>query len=162
MKNKNKTFIYFLLSVISFAAFSCSFLLMAFGTDSATGKTTVFTYVAGAVFWFFLMTGIITQIMLSKSLGFKSQKKSMSKKIGALIFFSNKYAVIADIALVISVAGFVLSMIFAEGSNLICYIFAFVLMLSFCMHCIFNGKKFALLLKGQKKAGIKIEEKENS
>ncbi len=151
MKDKNK--IYFWLSILSFFILSVSFLLMPI-------RMVVVNRIMGVVFWISLLCGILTQILLSRGISRERKKKekalengqsSLLKEpkekrgrifgnIGIFSFLRNPIAMLADLLLAVSFLGFLLVMLFTNKSGYICFIFIALLIFSFSMHCIWNGK----------------------
>ncbi len=151
MKDKNK--IYFWLSILSFFILSTSFLLMPI-------QVVVINRIMGVVFWVSLLCGILTQILLSRSISRerKNNKKALENgqnsskaeleeeknrvfgNIGIFSFLRNPIAMLADLLLAVSFFGFLLVMLFTDRSGYICFIFIALLIFSFSMHCIWNGK----------------------
>lgn len=144
----------FLISVFSFLIFSISFLFIPNTSDMIQLTLPVKNVIAGITIWVTLAVGIITQILLSKGLKtFLNKKGIMSyRKIGVISFFQNKYASLADISFFISLVCFVVSMVCTNmnGNNFINFIFWTILVFSFSMHCILNGKVFYYMSNQEK------------
>lgn len=145
MQQNKVNFIWFIVSITSYALMSASLLLIPL---DKTIEYDAMDIVPGVMFWLFLVLGIIGQIVLSarykRFVKFDKQKKGQKRnsKIGLLSFFKNIPAIIADVGFVIGLMAFVIAMKVTEGLGNICYVFLAVCIFSFCAHCIFNGKIF--------------------
>ncbi|HBM98598.1 MAG TPA: hypothetical protein DD413_04160 [Ruminococcus sp.] len=62
--------------------------------------------------------------------------------IGVMSFFRTKAGLIADVVLIFSFVTLPILIIFGIGENVVQYIFIFLLVLSFRLHCLLNGKNF--------------------
>lgn len=125
------------ISVGCFVAMSVSFLLMPIGS---------LDILPGLLFWLGLTLGVALQIVLEtrRRAFFKSystKRETMQKpRNGLLSFGSNPEAKINDGVLAVSFFSMVLALAITEGYGYICYIFIATTILSFCMHCILNGR----------------------
>lgn len=140
--------IFLIISIASFLLMSISFLFMPFGKIE-DGSTSIITYISGGMFWFFLVLGTVFQAILSKRrkdwyiyYRVKRNPRIARPKRGIISFFKNTYGIVADVIMVLSLIGFILSIIFTDGRSYICYILISTSIFAFCMHCIFNGKIF--------------------
>ena len=138
--------IWFAVSVCSFLLLAVSFLLMPLGEETGTELST-YALVAGGLFWGALLLGIVTQCVLAhrrRAWYAKRRNKRMrtAQKIGLISFFKNKPAAMADVALLLSLIGWIIVMIVTDGFGYICFVFASLFVFSFSMHCILNGKVF--------------------
>ena len=101
----------------------------------------------GICFWVFAIAAAVLQIILSANIkrlqktGKLHNLRIKKKRVGIIAFFSNPHAVISDIALLASLVVFIVFMIIRPISIFV-YISLSVLFLSFCTHCIFNGKNY--------------------
>lgn len=157
MKSKK---ICFVSSLVSFLAVSIAIFMMYFLQTYQTNEIPVLNLVCGLVFWIFLLAGIVLQIILSiktsKWIAKNRRVIRLNKKdrrIGIVSFFKNTPGVISDIALVLSIIALVVSYYITGGVSIVCYVSLSVVFLSFCTHCIFNGKNFYYM-----KNGLEIEE----
>ena len=143
MKRKKTDELLLILSVFCFLLLGLTFILMPIDSDATEAETSVITLVTGVLFWFSLVMGLVTQVILSVR-----RKKNLSVnrkdglKIGFISFFKNIYATIADIGMVCSLIGLVITMIVTQSTGFLCYVFAGIFVFLFCMHCILNGKVF--------------------
>ena len=135
-------------SLVSFFIVALDFTLMYFAGVSIQRDFFVKNIVMGVCFWIFLLTGIIFQIMLSvqiKKWCIKTRllrSKYKKNSIGIISFFSNTFAIVSDILLGVCLVLFTILFLVTDGTNVITYILFSILFLSFCGHCIFNGKNY--------------------
>ncbi|WP_294953157.1 hypothetical protein [uncultured Eubacterium sp.] len=72
----------------------------------------------------------------------KGNYRKLNAKIGLISFLQNKYGAIADLIFFVSLIILSLLMIVKVGEKSVQYIFIFLLVLSFRLHTILNGKNF--------------------
>ena len=153
MRNK-KEFIVLYISIACFFLMSLSFLFMPI--DTSTQNYKLVNALTGIFYWVFLILGCVTQVILSKMrkkwlIENRIKKYELRRqKIGMLSFMKNKYGLVADILLLVSIIGLIVASIVTEGIGYICYIFMATLVFSFCMHCILNGKIYYYLTNREK------------
>lgn len=156
MNDKKFDAIWLGVSMFSFLLLSCSFLLMPIEGNNMSGNgISVFSLIAGILFWFSLFVGIVTQCVLSVRrkkwyMAHRIKKTRAVQRVGVISFFQNVYGAIADIIVVISFIAFVISLIVSRSSGYACYVFLALLVFSFSMHCILNGKFFYYILNQDK------------
>lgn len=143
-----KEFIWFYISIGSFFLMACSFLLMPINFE--TTNLQFMSYCVGIMFWVFLILGIVSQIILAKQrknwfIRNRIRRFRTKSKSGAIAFLQNLPATIADLTLVISVIALIVSIVLTNAMGYACYIFMALLVFSFCMHCILNGKIYYYL-----------------
>lgn len=154
MKNKADSML-LSVSIGGFAALAISFLLMPI---EALGL------VPGMLFWGGLIIGVVLQIVLEarrKSLfaQYNVKRETMQKaRNGLLSFGSNYLAAIADILWAVSIIATIIVFVLTKGTGYFCYISLSVLVFSFCMHCILNGRIY-IYIKNQKKVQQVLEQK---
>ena len=104
--------------------------------------------IASIVFWVMLIIGIAAQIMLYIIMreSIKSDFTTKKRKIGLICCFSNRYAAVADLLMIVSAVILTVSFIFTDASNYFNYIILSVFVFSFSMHCILNGRKFYYMI----------------
>ena len=126
-------------SMVSFAVLAASFLLMAPLTDARLADI-----LAGACFWLALITGCVCQGLLtvSRKKWEKKTETAPQDRIGLLSFCRNPKGKHADILLLVSSAGLLLSLWLTDGKGFICYIFLSLTVLAFSAHCVYNGKNY--------------------
>ena len=123
-------------------------LLVPFVNFNEDGTGKIIGYVAGVIFWIGLIAGLLVYGLVTNKCKKRHAFDKMDKKrIGLISFFSNFEAKIADIifvlALVINIVLF-----FINGSNMwIDAIAAFILLVSFHCHYVFNGKTYQYIFK---------------
>ncbi len=137
MKSMQKDRIILTISIICFFLMSISFVLMPFEG---------MRILPGVLFWGDLAVGILLQIVLevrrrSFFTKFKAKREKMQKpRNGFLTFGSNRLAIIADTAMVISLVATILTFILTKGTGFLCYVFIAATLFAFCLHCILNGR----------------------
>lgn len=143
-------------SIGGFVVLAVSFMLMPI---EALG------FAPGILFWGGLLIGIAFQFILAFRRRATLEKYNVRNKtahkarIGVLSFSSNRIALIADICLGISAVATVLAFILTNGVGYICYACISVLVLSFCMHCILNGRIYSFV-KNRNKFRLSLEQKD--
>lgn len=149
MKNENsKGKVFLFLSIISFFIMSATFLVMPLIKIDIDSSENIYNILIGIVFWITLILGIINLFLSRKNI----QIKDMKKGIGLIRFFQNKIAVIFDVLLIISIIGLIILTLATDGTLYICYIFFSLVIFSFIMHCILNGKIFNYLVMNKKRS----------
>ena len=124
-------------SVLS--SFAISFIAFALKYDAKWAKIPI-----SLLFWlgligeqvcFWLANSILKKLLPTIKIRF-------NPKPGLISPFSTSMGAIADIVFVVSFIAFIIFCIFNIGKDNIQYIFLFLLVLSFRLHCILNGKNF--------------------
>lgn len=141
--SKKKEIILLYVSIGCFFLMSVSFLLMPI--DFATRGSQIFNLLIGIMFWTFLVAGLVIQFILNKIrknwfIRNRIRSSQFRSKVGLISFVRNLPACIADGILAVSLIGLIISVIATNGIGYVCYIFMALLVFSFCMHCILNGK----------------------
>lgn len=137
MKEKRTDCILLGASVAGFFILSLSFLLMM--ADAAA-------VLSGILLWAGLAIGVATQFLLERRrraffAAYRVRREKMQKpRNGLLTFFSNPEGKIADIVMMLSIPATVLTFILTEGYGVLCFVFVALMLFSFCLHCIFNGR----------------------
>lgn len=127
------------MSLCGFFLMSISFMLMP--VESAH-------MVSDLLFWSGLIIGVVCQIVLeARRRAFFSKynvkrEKMQKPKNGLLTFGSNRIAMVADTFLVASAIMTIITFVFTKGYGYLCYACIAVLLFSFCMHCVFNGRNY--------------------
>ena len=151
MERKKVDVIWLVVSIVSFALMSISFVLMPL--DKTIELYDLMDIIPGIMFWVFLLFGVVGQVLLTirrkQFLEINKQKRFRIKKerIGLISVFKNIPAIIADVGFVISLVVFVIATEIANGIGYICYILLAVCVFLFCLHCILNGKNFRYVTK---------------
>lgn len=137
MRNNQTDRILLGISLCGFTFMSCSFIFMPFESVGI---------LPGLLFWGGLLIGGGFQVVLEirrraffRSFNVKREKMQKPRN-GLLSFGSNKWARIADNAMIICFVATLLAFILSKGSGLLCYVFIAATLLSFCLHCILNGR----------------------
>lgn len=167
MNRKKTDVIWLALSIFFFTALAVSFLLMPLGGDRLTDSISGYALAAGVMFWISVIMGIVTQCVLSYRrkawYGIHHIRKGRtSHKIGVISFFKNVPAIVADIVAALSLIGLVIVMVVTNGTGYICYISVSLFVLSFSMHCIFNGKIYHYVVNQNKILQAVEKERANS
>lgn len=126
-------------SAISSAAILAS---MASGSGLATRLLQI---AFGILFWLGLLG---EQRLLWKVNAFRkrdarvAKNKKHNEKPGIFAVWNNTYGAVADVVFAISLLLFVVLVAIGAGEKILQYILIFLLVLSFRLHCILNGKNF--------------------
>ena len=148
MKRKKVDIIWLIISVACFLLVSISILLMPIVSTTNPETLGIMRYVPGLMFWIFLAGGIITQIVLAvrrrKWFTLSGKDPKTGERIGLISFFACPLAGFFDVIAAVSLVCFAVS-IFISGGYL-ALVFMAVLVFSFSMHCILNGKIYYHIL----------------
>ncbi len=152
MGKKNGLILLFV-SIGSFFLMSASFLLMPIDLEAKGLQN--YSSAIGIMFWVFLLLGIVTQFILGRMrknwfIRNRIRRFQFRSKVGLISFAQNLPACIADGIFVISLIGLIISVVATNGIGYACYIFMALLVFSFCMHCILNGKVYYFLTNQDK------------
>ena len=148
MSSVKKEIVILTISIISYFLLAASFLFMPLENEQLQ-------IMAGVMFWLFLILGMVSQVLLvilfrqacSKNKEWRIQKQ----RVGIFTIGKNKLSVVADIVLLISAVTFVVLMIFTRGTGYISYIVLTILVFSFSMHCVLNGKVYYYICERAKR-----------
>lgn len=106
----------------------------------------------GVLVWTGLAINMGTQIALA--VHYRAYRrhhgKTRKRLIGLLEFFSNGWAAAADVLLAVSLVSTVIVMIWKKGYGVLCFVLLAVTVFAFCMHCILNGKIYAMIREQKK------------
>ena len=155
MNRKQVDSIWLGVSIFFFFMLAVSFLLMPLESETPTESLSIYTLVAGLMFWISIMMGIVTQCVLAhrrKSWHtiHRIKKARLSQRVGIISFFQNTYAAVADVFTILSILGLIIAMIVTQGMGYVCYILVCLFVFSFSMHCILNGKIFYYIINQDK------------
>lgn len=134
------TFIAFLVLI------SVSLLLMPISNGTEESNR-ILTICAGLFFWLGLMGTLTMALVINRNRKIdKKFKKEFPKlkQLGIIHFFQNKYACIADVAMFISLVGFLISELWINVL-FVSFFFLAVFVFSFGMHCMLNGINYKYL-----------------
>ncbi len=143
MKRKVAPKILFFVLIAFMFLFAASFLVMPVASKrSLEGKPTLLLW-NGIWFW---TTGLSSLTLLGivnreRKKQLKGRTNSKNRKMGIICFFSNVWAKAADGAFVASFIGLVVFAVFFPQSYMV-FIFAFISVFTFLMHCMLNGENF--------------------
>ena len=135
MKNKNSLYIIQLVSVAGYLICAVSVIVMA-AIPVRSGINPV-AVLSGVMFWSGIAAGVAGQIVL-----LKKTRGLISGKIGLISFFTNRFGFLADAVLVLSVSATVLTVFLSDKMGVLTFIIWSLLIFSFSMHCVLNGRKF--------------------
>lgn len=144
MQRKSVDVILFALSVFGFLLMSVSFVLMPL--DLGGEGQRLLTLLPGTMFWCGLVIGLLFSVilMIKRRKWLKTDQaqhgQPSKKRIGLLSFFQNIPAGIADCLCAASIIGLTATLILTNSTGYVCYVFIALLVFTFCMHCILNGK----------------------
>ncbi len=139
MKESRTDRVFLGVSLGGFLLLSVSFLLMPLES---------MTIIPGLLFWGGLVVGIAFQIVLEVRrraffAAYNVRREKMQKpRNGFLTFGSNQAAIIADFTLAVSGVAAILTYILTKGSGYICFFLIAIVLLSFFLHCILNGRNY--------------------
>lgn len=103
----------------------------------------------GIMFWSSLIS---EQIMFWHSVSMRKKNNRISKdtnsfSIGFISFFSTAKGIIADIALIISLAALVGIVISGKSASNLIYPLVAAIYISFNLHCLYNGRHYRIISK---------------
>ena len=130
------------ISIVSFFMMSLIFIVMMLDSEITIMNNRELAITEGACFWAFLLLGIAAIIVLTvrRREWININNKIIKKRIGVISFFRNVPALIADIIFISSLIAFVVASIVTNMYGEICFVLLSIVVFSFCMHCILNGK----------------------
>lgn len=101
-------------------------------------------YLSGAMFWigFAGTVGMTIRINYCRrnSYGFNEQFPKL-KQFGLIHFFQNKAAIVADVAMFVSIIGIIVSR-FVTNNLFSVFLFIAIFLFAFGMHCMLNGANY--------------------
>lgn len=133
-----------ILAIVASSVSSLSILVCIFVGENEV-LNTVLKIVFPLIFWIGL---ILEQVFISQAnkmrleLEKKDKRKQPRLKPGVISIFQTEEGAKADITFAVSFLILIILMIFDIGTNVLQYIFIFLSVLTFRMHCILNGKNF--------------------
>ena len=146
---------YHLCSVIISVICPCTFLFLLAIPNASLSERKGLYFRIGVLFWCTVLLLLIFLILESWERRRMEKKKCKKRLPGILRFFSCKEAVVAEISIIVFAALLVVAAILqieAYAAKLVCLV---LLLISFMLHCVFNGKNHEfykqLLKKGAKK-----------
>ena len=140
------------LSLVALGVMSLSFLLMI-----PQGKTKsvleVMTIVSGLCFWVPLLAGVAMQLRLwalcRKHYKTHRQPGKPVKHVGLICFFRNPVATLWDVVLILAIIALIISILATNGSGVICFLLFSITMFAFCGHCVYNGRSYYFITRGE-------------
>lgn len=132
------------LSIVASIISSISIIASAFiGKNGSTDKAIQVSF--PLVFW----VGLIAEQVLiwnANSIRNKLEAEGRLRRIrgkpGVLSILQTEEGAITDLILILSVTAFVILLLFGIGKGFVQYLFISLIVLSFRLHCIFDGKNF--------------------
>lgn len=111
--------------------------------DGSVGDI-VLICIGEALFWGLMAAGyvMLAKVNKSRKSKLKDNKNKKKYKPGIICFFSNKYAIVADITMGFAFIMTIIFRIFPVLNEVLFVVFAMILILAINMHCIFNGVNF--------------------
>ena len=144
MKTIRRIKILFWFSVACFTLMSATVLLMPFAVN-AGGSNKILTIITGSIFWISALIGHACLILANQKRKWLLHYMSgtdpkMNSRPGIVSVFSNIPAVISDVLTICSLVLFVIHSFAGSRDSYLSYVLLFALMMSFHMHCLFNGR----------------------
>lgn len=157
-------------SMLCLLIFSLSFLCMPYANEKYVHGDRNYIYLIGAMFWGSLILGYLLLFIVNyrrrealrrnkdqyKKQKFKGKKqKKMDKPPrkepwGVFGCLSNIPAIISDCTFLISLMGCITYMAMKSTTDYLNYILFAIILFSFHMHCIFNGKNYRYIFSKEK------------
>lgn len=141
---------YLIFIIAGFLLSSATVFLIPFASFKEHGIAYTLAYAIGGVFWLGLIISLIAMIILNfrRVKNEKGSKKAIKYgTIGLFKFFSNKAAVIFDAAFILSAIVQIALIIIGVDNQIISIIVLFLIVFTFEMHCVFNGRNYFYLRK---------------
>lgn len=154
MRRIDRLIVYYWISVAALFIMSATLLFMPLSVENGQQKP-ILVVAVGITFWISALIGyafVIAANSVRKQITrlLSGSHAFLNGKIGVIMFFSNAYATIADVILIISFVTFVLINFSELNTSYLAYVFLFLLIFSFNMHCLFNGKIFEMIRASKK------------
>lgn len=145
MIEKDNRFSFLIKWAIVLSAISSVSVLFALISLSNDKAELIIKIIASIVFWFglFVEQAFIWRAnsLRKESEGYADKKLNLLK-LGIFSVCKNRYGLVADAALLLSIIAYIICAVGDFGSNKFQIVLIFVVLLSFRMHCILNGKNF--------------------
>lgn len=139
----------FWMSVLCMLLLSMSFLFMPYASEMRMQGDTLPIRLGGAWLWTTLIIGYLLFFLVNhrrrKTL-LKNKKRVPRRKPGIMRIFSNRWAIVADGACVISLVGFFVTVLI-DSQSYATNVFLCVLVLTLHLHSVLNGENFKYLMK---------------
>lgn len=129
-------------ALISLSVSPLSILLTFWGDYSGTILNVILAYLVGVLFWVGLIVGIVLLLVINKHRKADESFRVKKKLPGIISFFSNQYAIVADVVTAISLI-FLLVFLFVPWFNQgVTVALIAIFLFAFNMHCVLNGMNF--------------------
>ena len=119
-------------------------------------NTRLLTYCTGSAFWIGILGIVYCALKINKcrkrSLRFREQD-TKQKQLGLVHFLQNKPAMVADVAMFVSLIGFFIIKMCWE-SNTLSFALLAIFIFSFGMHCMLNGISYKFIICEKKKGNV--------
>lgn len=143
MKQINSCKTLFYLSVFFLTLMSATFLIMPYAVDEGSQ---VLTALVGLAFYVFGIIGYVF-VVIANCKHKRTQKSNHNKqgekhRPGIIAFFSNTFAIVFDVLMIISFIAFIVVCFTSYRDEYIAFILLSILVLSVNMHSLFNGRIF--------------------
>lgn len=137
----NRDILLFRISCISFGVSAFSFVLSFLGDYRGNAISVVFAVIIGVLFWLGLIAGAAFLFIINKHRKKAGGKKTANRKkhIGAITFFSNRYAMIADIAMAVFLVLTILLGFIPGVAREFAMVSLSFFIFAVYMHCVLNG-----------------------
>lgn len=143
MEKKNMDRVILWASAAGFFVMSLSFLLI---------PAEKLGYLPGILFWGGMIGGITLQTLLEhrrRKTG-TGRRRRNERRNGFWSVGSNREALVADCVFLGSIIFTVLAFVLTRGMGYVCYCAIALMLFSFCMHCVLNGRNYSRLYDSRK------------
>lgn len=156
MKHQAGEKLLLLVCLICFTLLGISFLLMPIEGSESVQK--YIPILLGTIFWLSLVGGVASYVCFASEMKRRAgQKQKFKPKMGLICFFQNRYAVIADVTMFVSLIALVATVLLTNGTSYSCYLSIALFVWSFSMHCICNSGAFCRWLRQNQNGCIRKE-----
>ncbi len=147
----------FAASLLSFGLVSA--VILAIPLTNGAGKS--FSMLLGALFWGFLLCGVVTsfaaaQIVRDRLALEKRYKYWLRRPAGAICFLSCREGLIADAVLGLCILATVVTA-FLEHTYYFVFFLRALSIAAVCAHCVFNGRTYEYIRRSKRKEGQNYE-----
>lgn len=154
MERKKTGKVFFNISMLGCILAAASVLLLPLDTEGGSGILSIAT---GIMFWLGAVIAVSGFTASWATIYKDEQYKSLKQKHkpGAVCFFKNRYAGLADVIFIFTLALVIAGAVLFELSDLMAIIIMFLLLLTFGLHFLLNGRVFKFLFE---QTGNKVSE----
>ena len=154
MTGRSKTKLLFWSAAALFFINAATFLIMPLMPSLGDAGNRASVVIIGLVFWLSLIGAIVLVVLGAAAMRREYSNADPTGKRtlpGVFAFFSNKFAVAADVVLIISAICMLILILLKKTNVYLAFVVLFVLILSFYSHCMLNGRIFNTLIKNNEK-----------